>query len=87
MKGLYFLHSTNSARAIIHPDPDHQSVLGASSHFVEKLQTLKLPLGVKGAGFKQSRLLSLPGVCVEVHEVPSIYTNQTGYNKLLQHAK
>lgn len=80
---MYFLHSTNSARAIIHLDPDHQSVLGAPSHFVEKLQTLELPLGVKGAGFKQSRLLSLAGLCVEVHEVPSIYTDHTRYDKLL----
>ncbi len=72
IKGLYFLHCTNGACAIIYLDPDHQPVLGASSHLVEKLQTLKRPLGVEGSGFQQSRLVRHPSHGVEVHEVPSI---------------
>lgn len=72
IKGVYFLHSTNGACAIIHFDPDHQPVLGASSHLVEELQTLKRPLGVEGSGFQQSRLLRLPSHGTELHEIPSI---------------
>lgn len=72
IKGVYFLHSANGACAIIHPDPDHQPVLGASSHLVEELQTLKLPLGVEGSGLQQGRLLWPPSHGAEVHEIPSI---------------
>lgn len=72
IKGMYFLHCANGACAIIHLDPDHQPVLGASSHLVEELQTLKLPLRVESSGFQESRLLRPPSLCVEVHEVPGI---------------
>lgn len=72
IKGVYFPHCTNGACAIIHLDPDHQPVLRASSHLVEELQTLKLPLGVEGSGFQQSRRLSRPSHGAELHEVPSI---------------
>ena len=75
---MYLLHSANGASAIVHLDPDHQPVLRASRHLVEELQTLKLPLGVEGAGLQQSGLLRLPSHGAEVHEVPSIYKVRTG---------
>lgn len=69
---VYFLHFTNGASPIIHLDPDHQPVFGASSHLVEELQTLKLPFGVEGPGLQQSRLLSHADLGAEVHEVAGI---------------
>ena len=73
MKSVYFLHSSNGACAIIHLDPDHQPVLWTSSHLVEELQTLELPLGIEDSGFQQGRLLRRPTHCAEVHEIPTIY--------------
>lgn len=70
---VYFLHSTNSSCAIIHLDPDYQLILLASSHLVEKLKTLQLPLWVEGSGFQQSRFTRLSRHRTEVHEEPSIY--------------
>lgn len=70
---MYFLHFTNSSCAIVHLDPDHQLILGASCHLVEKLKTLKLPLWVESSGFQHSRFLRLSSHGTEVHEVPSIY--------------
>lgn len=52
IEGVYFLHFTNGASAVVFLNPDHQPVLRAPCHFVEELQTLKLPLGVEGSGFQ-----------------------------------
>lgn len=70
---MYFLHFSNSSCAIVHLDPDHQLVLRASCHLVEKLKTLQLPLWVEGPGFQQRRFLRLSNHGIKVHEVPSIY--------------
>lgn len=77
---MYFPHSTNGACAIIHLDPDYQLVLGASSHLVEELQTLSLPLGIEGSGFQQSRLMRIPSHCTEVHGVSSIWRARQNTN-------
>lgn len=72
-EGVYFLHSTNGSCAIVHLDPDHQLILLASSHLVEKLKTLQFPLWVEGSGFQQGRFARLSRHGTEVHEKPSIY--------------
>lgn len=84
---MYFLHFANSSCAIVHLDPDHQLILAASCHLVEKLKTLKLPLWVEDPGFQQSRFLRFPSHCTEVHEVPSIYNGSLKKKKKLRQSE
>lgn len=70
---MYFLHFSDSSRAVVHLDPDHQPVLGVTGHFVEELKTLELSLRVQDSGFEQRRLHRFPGVCAEVHKVSTVY--------------
>lgn len=52
MECVHLLHFANGACAVVHLHPYHQPVFVASSHLIEELQTLKLPLGVEGSGFQ-----------------------------------
>ena len=73
IEGVNFLHFTNGACAIIHLDPNHQLILGTSSHLIEQLQTLKLPLGVEDSRFQQSGFSRFPHLCIELHEITSVW--------------
>ena len=69
LKGLHLDQLAHDARTVVPPDPDDQSVWRAACDFIEKLQSLLLPLWVKNPRLQHGRLLRCPEAGVQVHEV------------------